>query len=203
MFTGIVQSIGEIKDVEFLQDNSIRISIDCNNLNSISKLGESISINGICLTVENIKNDCLVFTAISETINKTKMGDVEIGDKVNIEMSAKMNDLIGGHLVSGHVDTVGKVLNIEKSENWVVLRVTIDVEFKNLVIEKGSICLDGVSLTISKIDDSKSPKWFEVSLIPATLENTTLGKLDIHSELNLEFDQVAKYIAKNMAMING
>ena len=201
MFTGIVQHVGVVKQVRPLSDNSIQIDVDCKDLNSSSQLGQSISIDGICLTVEKVDKDFLTFTAISETLNKTKLKEKVMGSFVNIEGSASMQDLIGGHQITGHVDTVGKILDITNSDSWKIVRFGIDKSHRNLIVSKGSICIDGVSLTISDIG-SVDESWFEVSLIPATLSHTTLNSLDVGNLVNIEFDQVGKYIAQNMQMQN-
>jgi riboflavin synthase len=201
MFTGIVQHVGVVKQVRPLSDNSIQIDVDCKDLNSSSQLGQSISIDGICLSVEKVEKEFLTFTAISETLNKTKLKEKVIGSLVNVEGSASMQDLVGGHPITGHIDTVGKVLDITNSESWKILRVGVDKNHRNLIVSKGSICIDGVSLTISNIG-SVEESWFEVSLIPATLSHTTLDSLTVGNQVNIEFDQVGKYIAQNMQMQN-
>jgi len=201
MFTGIVQHVGVVKQVRPLSDNSIQIDVDCKDLNSTSQLGQSISIDGICLTVEKVNYDNLTFTAISETMDKTKLKDKVSGSLVNIEGSASMQDLVGGHPITGHIDTVGKIVDITNSESWKTIRISVDKSHRNLIVSKGSICIDGVSLTISNIG-SVEESWFEVSLIPATLSHTTLDLLVVGDPVNIEFDQVGKYIAQNMQMQN-
>ena len=201
MFTGIVQHVGVVKQVRPLSDNSIQIDVDCKDLNSTSSLGQSISIDGICLTVEKVHNDVLTFTAISETIDKTKLKEKVSGSFVNVEGSASMQDLVGGHPITGHIDTVGKIIDITNSESWKTIRISVDKSHRNLIVSKGSICIDGVSLTISNIG-SVEESWFEVSLIPATLSHTTLDLLVVGNLVNIEFDQVGKYIAQNMQIQN-
>ena len=201
MFTGIVQHVGVVKQVRPLSDNSIQIDVDCKDLNSTSSLGQSISIDGICLTVEKVHNDVLTFTAISETIDKTKLKEKVSGSLVNVEGSASMQDLVGGHPITGHIDTVGKIIDITNSESWKIIRISVDKSHRNLIVSKGSICIDGVSLTISNIGTVEE-SWFEVSLIPATLSHTTLDLLVVGNQVNIEFDQVGKYIAQNMQMQN-
>ena len=201
MFTGIVQHVGVVKQVRPLSDNSIQIDVDCKDLNSTSQLGQSISIDGICLTVEKVNNDNLTFTAISETIDKTKLKEKVSGSLVNVEGSASMQDLVGGHPITGHIDTVGKIVDITNSESWKTIRISVDKSHRNLIVSKGSICIDGVSLTISNIGTVEE-SWFEVSLIPATLSHTTLDSLVVGDPVNIEFDQVGKYIAQNMQMQN-
>ena len=201
MFTGIVQHVGVVKQVRPLSDNSIQIDVDCKELNSTSSLGQSISIDGICLTVEKVHNDVLTFTAISETIDKTKLKEKVSGSFVNVEGSASMQDLVGGHPITGHIDTVGKIIDITNSESWKTIRISVDKSHRNLIVSKGSICIDGVSLTISNIGTVEE-SWFEVSLIPATLSHTTLDLLVVGNQVNIEFDQVGKYIAQNMLIQN-
>ena len=201
MFTGIVQHVGVVKQVRPLSDNSIQIDVDCKELNSTSSLGQSISIDGICLTVEKVHNDVLTFTAISETIDKTKLKEKVSGSLVNVEGSASMQDLVGGHPITGHIDTVGKIIDITNSESWKIIRISVDKSHRNLIVSKGSICIDGVSLTISNIGTVEE-SWFEVSLIPATLSHTTLDLLVVGNQVNIEFDQVGKYIAQNMLIQN-
>ncbi len=201
MFTGIVQHVGAVKRVRPLSDNSIQIDIDCKDLNSTSQLGQSISIDGICLTVEKVNKDFLTFTAISETMDKTKLKEKVSGSLVNVEGSASMQDLVGGHPITGHIDTVGKIIDITNSESWKTIRISVDKSHRNLIVSKGSICIDGVSLTISNIGTVEE-SWFEVSLIPATLSHTTLDSLLVGDLVNIEFDQVGKYIAQNMQMQN-
>lgn len=201
MFTGIVQQVGVVKQVHHLPDNSLQIQVDCKELNDSSKIGESISIDGICLTVENVSKDYLTFTAISETLNKTKLIDKVEGSTVNVEGSASMQDLVGGHPITGHIDTVGEVVDIHESENWKTIKISFEKMHRNLIVSKGSICVDGVSLTISNTG-TLDEFWFEVSLIPATLNKTTLDLIKVGSLLNIEFDQVGKYIAQNMQLQN-
>lgn len=201
MFTGIVQQVGVIKEINHSQDNSIEIKIDCKGLNESSQLGESISIDGICLTVDKISKDSLTFVAISETVDKTKISTKQVGSQVNVERAASMQDLVGGHPTTGHIDSTGTVIDKRLSDNWEVLRVEVPSTFSNLMVKKGSISIDGVSLTISDLSSGQET-WFEVSLIPATLTNTTLKQLQVGDLVNIEFDQVGKYIAKNMQMQN-
>jgi len=201
MFTGIIQQVGVIKEINHSQDNSIKIKVDCKGLNESSQLGESISIDGVCLTVDEISKDSLTFVAISETVDKTKIGTKQVGSQVNVERAASMQDLVGGHPTTGHIDSTGTVIDKRLSDNWEVLRVEVPRTFSNLMVKKGSISIDGVSLTISDLSSGQE-SWFEVSLIPATLTHTTLKQLQVGDLVNIEFDQVGKYIAKNMQTQN-
>ena len=202
MFTGIVQHIGVVIHVQDLGDNSLRLEIDCKDLNASSQIGDSVSIDGVCLTIEKINGDSLSFTAINETLSKTKMASIKVGSLVNVEKSATFQDLVGGHPSSGHIDTTGIVFKISQSDSWSVLRIGFENDFKNLIVSKGSISLDGVSLTISDLQVEDKQPWLEVSLVPVTLSKTTLNALQVGDKVNIEFDQVGKYIAQNLRMQN-
>lgn len=203
MFTGIVQHVGEVRVIRPLSDNSISVDVDCRLLNMSSKLGDSICVDGVCLTVEKKNEEFLRFTAISETLKLTKMSKLVPGSPVNVEKSASFQDLVGGHVITGHIDTTGKVINVKTSDNWKVIKIEAEVNFSNLLIRKGSVCIDGVSLTVSDRSEKTNQFWFEVSLVPATLRSTNLDNLVDGSRVNIEFDQVAKYIARNIKENNG
>ena len=198
MFTGIIQEIGTVCAIEKLNDSSLKIGIDSNFLNSKTLLGDSISVNGVCLTVESKQEDYLVFTAIKETLDKTNLNDLSIGSKVNLEESASAEKLIGGHLISGHIDNIETVIAITPSENWKVIRFSLNPKMRKFIVEKGSISINGVSLTVSSLGS----EWFEVSLIPTTLKMTNLEELNVGNKVNIEFDQVGKYIARNFEMMS-
>ena len=198
MFTGIIQEIGTVCAIEKLNDSSLKIGIDSNFLNSKTTLGDSISVNGVCLTVESKQEDYLVFTAIKETLDKTNLNDLSIGSKVNLEESASAEKLIGGHLISGHIDNIETVIAITPSENWKVIRFSLNPKMRKFIVEKGSISINGVSLTVSSLGS----EWFEVSLIPTTLKMTNLEELNVGNKVNIEFDQVGKYIARNFEMMS-
>ena len=198
MFTGIIQEKGTVCAIEKLNDSSLKIGIDSNLLNSKTSLGDSISVNGVCLTVESKQEDYLVFTAIKETLDKTNLNDLSIGSKVNLEESASAEKLIGGHLISGHIDNIETVIAITPSENWKVIRFSLNPKMRKFIVEKGSISINGVSLTVSSLGS----EWFEVSLIPTTLKMTNLEELNVGNKVNIEFDQVGKYIARNFEMMS-
>jgi riboflavin synthase len=198
MFTGIVEQQGQIIDVRNIGNNSLQFDIDCHSLNNESKIGDSISINGICLTVERKTTEFLTFTAISETLQKTNIKGLVSNKLVNIEPSATMEKIVGGHPMTGHIDKTEKVLKIEATDIWKVVRISLDKDFRNLIVNKGSVTVNGVSLTVSKVEDT----FFEVSLIPETLKSTNLNDLKLDDLVNIEFDQVGKYIAQNMKLQN-
>ncbi|MFM1826170.1 MAG: hypothetical protein RLZZ37_805 [Actinomycetota bacterium] len=198
MFTGIVQATGSVIDITELSDNSKVFAIDCRKLSEHFLIGESININGVCLSIEKNENGVLTFTAVKETLDKTNLGNLEIKDNVNLERAATLTTLLGGHLVSGHVDKILKIININKSDNWTVLRIEIDHLDKKYLINKGSIAINGVSLTISDLKND----FFEVNLIPQTLSETNLNILKVDDYVNIEFDLIGKYVLNKVSSDN-
>ena len=195
MFTGIVEELGRVAAIQALPDNAIRITIEVPTVLSDANLGDSICVNGVCLTVAEQNGDQFTADVMSETINRTTIGDLLAGSQVNLERPVTLATRLGGHLVQGHVDAVGTVSAREHSENWDVVTITPPKELLKYVVEKGSITIDGTSLTVSAVTDST----FSVSLIPATLEKTTLGIRQIGDRVNLEVDVLAKYVEKLVA----
>ena len=195
MFTGIVEELGRVAAIQALPDNAIRITIEGPTVLSDANLGDSICVNGVCLTVAEQNGDQFTADVMSETINRTTIGDLLAGSQVNLERPVTLATRLGGHLVQGHVDAVGTVSARERSENWDVVTITPPKELLKYVVEKGSITIDGTSLTVSAVTDST----FSVSLIPATLEKTTLGIRQIGDRVNLEVDVLAKYVEKLVA----
>jgi riboflavin synthase len=195
MFTGIVEELGRVAAIQALPDNAIRITIEGPTVLSDANLGDSICVNGVCLTVAEQNGDQFTADVMSETINRTTLGDLLAGSQVNLERPVTLATRLGGHLVQGHVDAVGTVSAREHSENWDVVTITPPKELLKYVVEKGSITIDGTSLTVSAVTDST----FSVSLIPATLEKTTLGIRQIGDRVNLEVDVLAKYVEKLVA----
>jgi riboflavin synthase len=195
MFTGIVEELGRVAAIQVLPDNAIRITIEGPTVLSDANLGDSICVNGVCLTVAEQSGDQFTADVMSETINRTTIGDLLAGSQVNLERPVTLATRLGGHLVQGHVDAVGTVSAREHSENWDVVTITPPKELLKYVVEKGSITIDGTSLTVSAVTDST----FSVSLIPATLEKTTLGIRQIGDRVNLEVDVLAKYVEKLVA----
>ena len=195
MFTGIVEELGRVAAIQSLPDNAIRITIEGPTVLSDANLGDSICVNGVCLTVAEQNGDQFTADVMSETINRTTIGDLLAGSQVNLERPVTLATRLGGHLVQGHVDAVGTVSAREHSENWDVVTITPPKELLKYVVQKGSITIDGTSLTVSAVTDST----FSVSLIPATLEKTTLGIRQIGDRVNLEVDVLAKYVEKLVA----
>jgi len=195
MFTGIVEELGRVAAIQELPDNAIRITIEGPVVLSDANLGDSICVNGVCLTVAEQTGSQFTADVMSETINRTTIGDLLAGSQVNLERPVTLATRLGGHLVQGHVDAVGEVSAREHSDNWDVVTITPPKDLLKYVVEKGSITIDGTSLTVSAVTDTT----FSVSLIPATLEKTTLGIRQIGDRVNLEVDVLAKYVEKLVA----
>lgn len=190
MFTGIVETLGIISDIKKDQEN-IHLTIQTNITNEL-KIDQSVAHNGVCLTVVNLFDDKHVVTAIKETIDKTTLGAWRIGDKVNIERAMKLGDRLDGHIVQGHVDQTAICSNIEDKEGSWEFTFEYDTALNNITIEKGSITINGTSLTV--VNSKKDS--FSVAIIPYTYENTIFHTFEIGTKVNLEFDVVGKYIAR-------
>lgn len=190
MFTGIVEETGIVKGIRGSSDGARRFRVGCRTVMEDLSIGDSLSVNGVCLTiVERLKSEVDV-EAVEETIKKTTLGALKIGDAVNLERAAAMNSRIGGHLVQGHVDATGKVLSIEKLPMSRMFRFRIPKHLMKYLIPVGSIAINGVSLTVAeKLSDS-----FKVAIIPHTFENTVFKFLRVGSSVNIEIDMIAKYI---------
>lgn len=194
MFTGIVEELGVLVAKEDL-DDAARLTIRGPVVTSDAGHGDSIAVNGVCLTVVDVLPDG-AFTAdvMGETLNRSSLGGVGVGNQVNLERAAAVNSRLGGHIVQGHVDGTGHVISRTPSEHWEVVRIGLLQALSRYVVEKGSITVDGVSLTVSAVGND----WFEVSLIPTTRELTTLGQAVVGSTVNLEVDIIAKYVERLM-----
>ncbi|CAM4318114.1 riboflavin synthase [Flavobacterium terrigena] len=190
MFTGIVETLGIISDIKKDQEN-IHLTIQTNITNEL-KIDQSVAHNGVCLTVVNLFDDKHVVTAIKETIDKTTLGLWQIGDKVNIERAMKLGDRLDGHIVQGHVDQTAICTNIQDKEGSWEFTFEYDTALNNITIEKGSITINGTSLTV--VNSKKDS--FSVAIIPYTFENTIFHTFEIGTKVNLEFDVVGKYIAR-------
>lgn len=191
MFTGIIEEIGKVKKVENL-NSAKRITITAKVVLENTKIDDSISIQGACQTVIDINSTDFSVIAVEETLRKTNLKSLKVGDLVNLERALTLNTRLGGHLVQGHIDCVGKVSAIEKNGVAQLLTVEFPSEYEKYTIKKGSIAINGVSLTIAELKQN----FLTVSLIPHTLNKTTLQYLKVGSEVNLEFDLIAKYIEK-------
>jgi riboflavin synthase len=191
MFTGIVEELGEVVGVESLQDAS-RLTVCGPRVTSDARHGDSISVNGVCLTVVDSTTEAFTADVMAETLHRSSLSSVGVGSRVNLERAVRASDRLGGHVVQGHVDGTGMIAAVRAEEHWTVVRMTLPPELTRYVVEKGSIAVDGVSLTVSAV----GPEWFEVSLIPTTLGLTTLGEKRAGNLVNLEVDVMAKYVEK-------
>ncbi|MCW2679228.1 MAG: ribE [Frankiales bacterium] len=191
MFTGIVEELGEVVAVEPLQDAS-RLTVRGPLVTSDAGHGDSICVNGVCLTVVDSRDGAFTADVMSETLRRSSLGALSAGSPVNLERAVRVSDRLGGHVVQGHVDGTGELQQVTPDEHWTVVRISLADGLARYVVEKGSITVDGVSLTVSAI----GPDWFEVSLIPTTLALTTLGAKGPGDPVNLEVDVMAKYVEK-------
>lgn len=192
MFTGIVEELGQVVEQQNLGD-STRMVINGPLVSSDARHGDSIAVNGVCLTVVDVSPDGR-FSAdvMAETLNRSSLGALRQGSPVNLERAAAVDSRLGGHIVQGHVDGTGEVLGRTPSEHWEVVRMSLPAALSRYVVEKGSITVDGISLTVSGLGQD----WFEVSLIPTTLALTTLGRAPVGATVNLEVDVIAKYVER-------
>jgi len=190
MFTGIIEQLGTIENVQ-TKGSNVTLTITA-ALTSELKIDQSLSHSGVCLTVETIDNNRYTVTAIEETLKKTSLSKWKIGTVVNLERSLRFDGRLDGHIVQGHVDTVGKCINaITKDGSWEYV-ISFDEKFASLIIEKGSISLNGISLTIFNITNSS----FTVAIIPYTYEHTNMQTLAVNDLVNIEFDMVGKYVGR-------
>ncbi|CAM2756863.1 riboflavin synthase [Skermania piniformis] len=196
MFTGIVEELGEVVAAEPIGD-SARFTVRGPLVTSDAEPGDSIAVNGVCLTVVDVLDDG-AFTAdvMKETLDRSSLGALVAGSRVNLERAAALNSRLGGHLVQGHVDGTGAVLSRTPGDRWEVVRISLPDNLARYVVEKGSITVDGVSLTVSGVGGEPGADWLEVSLIPTTRELTTVGALPTGTTVNLEVDVIAKYVER-------
>lgn len=191
MFTGIVEQLGELVALD-VRDNSAVITVRGDVVTSGSAPGDSIAVNGVCLTVVTMDNDVFTADVMKETLDRSSLGALAVGDRVNLERAATLQTRLGGHLVSGHVDGVGTIVSRTPGEHWESVQISLPSELHRYVVLKGSIAVDGVSLTVVSVDADS----FTVSLIPTTLNLTTLGRKQAGDPVNLEVDMIAKYVEK-------
>jgi riboflavin synthase len=195
MFTGIVEELGEVTGREVLAD-AARLSIRGPVVTADAGHGDSIAVNGVCLTVAELLPDGqFIADVMAETLNRSNLGELQVGSRVNLERAAAVNSRLSGHIVQGHVDATGQVVARAPSEHWEVVRIELPASVARYVVEKGSITVDGISLTISGLGEGPRD-WFEVSLIPTTRELTTLGSAPVGTRVNLEVDVIAKYVER-------
>ena len=192
MFTGIIQSKGSIKEI-FSSSDGARLKINTNALDlSDTKVGDSIAVDGVCLTVTELTESSFTADVSNETLTCTTFSALKQGKNVNLERSLRVNQGIDGHLVSGHVDGIGAVNSIEKDGDSVRIKIEVQGDIIKYIAKKGSICINGVSLTVNSVENN----FFDVNIVPHTLSATTLADLSLNSNVNLEIDQIARYVER-------
>lgn len=191
MFTGIVEERGSVTGVTDLGD-AARLSFRGQLVTSDAAPGDSIAVNGVCLTVVEVADGAFSADVMLETLQRSSLGGVVVGSPVNLERAARVDSRLGGHIVQGHVDGMASVASIERTEHWTVVEFAIEPELARYIVEKGSIAVDGVSLTVV----AASGRGFSVSLIPTTLSHTTLGTRAVGDTVNIEVDVIAKYVER-------
>jgi riboflavin synthase len=194
VFTGIVEEMGEVAEVTDLGD-AARLAVRGPLVSGDAEHGDSIAVNGICLTVVGNEGGVLSFDVMRETLDRSSLGVLGVGDRVNLERAATVATRLGGHIVQGHVDGVGQILSRTPEEHWELVTVGLPPQLGRYVVEKGSITVDGISLTVVTV----TPESFTVSLIPTTLQVTTLGGKGVGAPVNLEVDVIAKHVEKLLA----
>ena len=192
MFTGIIQSKGSIKEI-FSSSDGARLKINTNALDlSETNVGDSIAVDGVCLTVTELTESSFTADVSNETLTCTTFSALKQGKNVNLERSLRVNQGIDGHLVSGHVDGIGAVNSIEKDGDSVRIKIEVQGDIIKYIAKKGSICINGVSLTVNSVENN----FFDVNIVPHTLSATTLGDLSLQSNVNIEIDQIARYVER-------
>lgn len=193
MFTGIVEEIGSIKGIS-KGANSAVLTLSAKKVLEDVNLGDSIAVNGVCLTVISYRQDEFTVDVMHETMDRSSLSSLKAGSKVNLERAMIANGRFGGHIVSGHIDGTGKIVSVKKDDNAIWYQISADKKILKYIIEKGSITIDGISLTVARVTD----RDFSVSIIPHTLENTILAYKSEGHIVNLENDCIAKYVEKLM-----
>lgn len=191
MFTGLIEEIGRVHSV-IKATKSSRITITAKNVLENVKVGDSICTNGVCLTVTEFSGHQFTVDVMAETMRRSNLHRLSIGDKVNLERALRLGDRLGGHIVSGHIDGMGKVVNLKQEDNAVWVTITTDQEILKYIVQKGSITLDGISLTVANVTED----YFQVSIIPHTKEVTTILRKMPGEVVNIECDMLGKYIEK-------
>lgn len=195
MFTGLIEEKGRITRIEQSGDGA-KYTIFGPKVTEDITHGDSISVNGVCLTAIEITEDSFTADVMKQTIDMSSIASLTEGSEVNLERAAQVGSRLGGHIVQGHVDGSSTVLQVRPGDEWSVLRFTLSDDLAPLVVDKGSICVDGVSLTVSDLGEDENGHWFEVSLIPETLTSTTLGALKTGDIVNIETDIVARHVQR-------
>lgn len=193
MFTGIIEEIGTIRGIK-RGNRSVVLEVQAKKVLEDLHVGDSIATNGVCLTVISFANGSFCADVMPETMSRSNLGELHVGDRVNLERALTLNGRLGGHIVSGHVDGLGKIVGRERDENAIWITISAPAELLRYIVDKGSITIDGISLTVVAVTDT----GFTVSIIPHTQEETTLVKKKIGDVVNLENDVIAKYVEKLM-----
>ena len=191
MFTGIVEELGAVRALEPSGDGA-RLSVEGKLVSTDAGDGDSIAVNGVCLTVVDVEGETFSADVMKVTLDRTNLGALAPGARVNLERAVTPRTRLGGHLVQGHVDDTVEVLSRTPGQAWEVVRFALPDAIERYVVDRGSVCVDGASLTVSAVGEG----WFEVSLIPATLERTTLGTVAPGDRVNVEVDVIAKYVER-------
>jgi riboflavin synthase len=199
MFTGIIEELGEVVRRTETGGDSALIAVRGPVVASDAAHGHSIAVNGVCLTAVDVDGDVFAADVMGETLRRSALGDLRPGDPVNLERAATVGSRLGGHLVQGHVDGVAEIAHREPAGQWEIVRFTLPPRLARYVVEKGSITVDGVSLTVTEADDD----GFSVGLIPTTLKLTTLGHKRVGDRVNLEVDVIAKYVERLLGARTG
>jgi riboflavin synthase len=193
MFTGIVAELGEVAGIERRAD-AAQLTIR-GSTEGVSP-GESIAVNGVCLTVTGLLDGTFTADVMGETLDRSALGTLTTGAPVNLERSIRLADRLGGHLMQGHVDATGTIISRSPAEHWDLVRISLPASISRYVVHKGSIAVDGISLTVSAVGPPGDDTWFEVSLIPETLKRTTMGARQPGETVNLEVDVIGKYVER-------
>lgn len=191
MFTGIVEELGSIRSVRRGQHSSV-LSIVAKDILSDLKIGDSVAVNGVCLTATTVDSGGFTADVMHETLNRSSLGNLTVGSHVNLERAMAANGRFGGHIVSGHIDGTGTITALRKDDNAVWYTISASQELLRYIVEKGSIAIDGISLTVAEVGES----WFSISAIPHTVAVTTLGEKRPGDTVNLENDVIGKYVEK-------
>ena len=193
MFTGIIQALGRVQSMTVEGDAKI-FKVDTFGLACNSQVGDSLSINGACMTLTAIEAGLVWFTTISESLNLTNLNDLLNGSPVNLELAATLNTVLGGHIVSGHIDTMAELIEVIPKATGQEVWINVPKRFMKFIIPKGSVCLDGISLTVAEVVQNR----IRVALIPETLNRTTAGHWTAGTKINLEIDQIARHVARQL-----
>jgi riboflavin synthase len=196
MFTGLIGYVGKVSKIE-QADTSATLSITCPQITNEIKKGDSVSVNGVCLTVTNFDNKSFEVDVMVQTLNLSSIGALRLDDLVNLELATKSQDRLGGHIVQGHVDGLAQVVAITQEPKWERMELKLPDKLMKYVVAQGSITLDGVSLTVGELNDASNQ--VTVWLIPETLANTNLASKKINDQLNVEVDVLAKYVERLIA----